>query len=62
VALLVGSLGAGGIDELTPVWPKCGHLPGESMGGGGHTLVVVVVVRRKMGWSQCVTWVQPYRL
>jgi len=25
VALLVGSLGAGGIDELTPVWPDCGH-------------------------------------
>jgi len=25
VALLVGSSGAGGIDELAPVWPKCGH-------------------------------------
>jgi hypothetical protein len=25
VALLVGSLGAGGVDELAPVWPDCGH-------------------------------------
>jgi len=25
VALLVGSLGAGRIDKLAPVWPRCGH-------------------------------------
>jgi hypothetical protein len=25
VALLVGSLRAGGVDELAPVWPDCGH-------------------------------------
>jgi len=25
MALLVGSLGAGGINKLALVWPKCGH-------------------------------------
>jgi len=43
VALLAGRLGDGGIDELTPVWPKRGHSPGSSTaavaaarnGGGG---------------------------
>jgi hypothetical protein len=30
VALLAGTLGAGGIDELTPDWPKRGQSPGGS--------------------------------
>ena len=43
VAVLAASLGAGGIDELAPAWPKSGHSPGGSTaavaaarkGGGG---------------------------
>ena len=64
----VASLGAGGIDEPAPDWPKSGQSPGGSTaavlaargGGGGGGLWwwwVVVVVSGKMGWSQCVTWV-----
>jgi len=42
-------------------------LTGGGDGGGGgraSVVVVVVVVRRKVGWSQCVTWVtfQPWML
>jgi hypothetical protein len=35
VALLVGSLGAGGIDELAPVWPQGGAFTGGLDGGCG---------------------------
>ena len=35
VVALAASLGAGGIDELAPAWPKSGHSP------GGSTAVVV---------------------
>ena len=52
VALLVGSLGAGSIDERAPVWPKRGHSPGGSMAAvaaacnvGWWWLIVVVVGR-----------------
>jgi len=34
VALVVGSLGAGRIDELAPVWPQRGAFTGGLDGGG----------------------------
>jgi hypothetical protein len=56
MALLVGLLGAGGIDELAPVWPQRGAFTGWLDSGGGRPRVMVVVVGDGGGSGKCDVW------